>query len=139
LISHFTENTEFTIKQIEKLGDSPSPNTDGLDVVTVSKRGEDFDLRSSLAEGKVTIVDFYADWCVPCKVLEKKLVAYMKEHPGIALRKVNIVDWKSEAAKTHLRGVKGIPYVLVFEASGKELYRGAGDIDRVLDAIEAFE
>jgi hypothetical protein len=70
-------------------------------------------------------------------VLEKKLVNYMKEHPGIALRKVSIVDWESEVAKKHLRGVDGIPYVLVFGTSGAELYRGMGDFEKILEAIQA--
>ena len=74
-------------------------DTTGLDVVTISKEGEDIDFAQHLAAGKTTIVDFYADWCVPCKVLEAKLVERMRENDRIALRKVNIVDWASAVAK----------------------------------------
>ena len=136
MISHFAESTDFTLSRIEALSDGKAPDMEGLDVVVVSKQGEDFDVSSSLAKGKVTIIDFYADWCGPCKVLEKKLVEYMKEHPGIALRKVNIVDWESVVARKHLEGVAGIPYLMVFDSSGNELYRGTGDFEKVLQVID---
>ncbi len=137
MISHFNENTDFTLKQIEKLGEDTPLNTDGLDIQIVSKNGETFDLPSSVVEGKFTIVDFYADWCVPCKFLEKELVNYMQKHSGIALRKVNIVTWESEVAKQHLAGVNGIPYVIIFDASGKEVFRGAGAIGNIRKLIES--
>ena len=139
MIAHFNEKTDFTLKQIEKLGEDTPIDTDGLDIEIVSKNGEAFDLSSSVVEGKITIVDFYADWCVPCKFLEKKLVNYMHEHSGVALRKVNIVSWESEAAKQHLSGVNGIPYVIIFDASGKEVFRGAGAIAKIRKLIGSVD
>ena len=112
------------------------PDTGGLDVVEVSTAGEDFDLKGSLAKDKVTIVLFSADWCMPCKMLEKKLVRHLGENQGFALRTVNIVDWESEVAKTKLKGVNAIPYVFVFDSAGKEIYRGTGDFEDILELLE---
>ena len=131
LIAHFNDSTDFTLAQIETLSDGEAPDVRGLDVLTVSEKGERFDLKASLAKGKVTIIDFGADWCVPCKVLEKRLVAYMRENEGIALRKVDIVNFESDVAKQHLQGVEGIPFVIIYDESGRELYRGAGLIDEI--------
>ena len=65
LIFHFNEETDFTLVQIEKLGSDKAPDIEGLDVSMSSQAGEDFDLEASLGKGKVTIIAFYADWCVP--------------------------------------------------------------------------
>ena len=136
LILHFKNSTKFTLAQIEGFSELKAPDIKGLDVVEVSKAGEDFDLEKSLAKGKSTIIEFSADWCMPCKVLEKKLVSYMTENEGIALRKVNIVDWESVVAKTKLKGVDAIPYVIVFDSSGKEVYRGTGIFEKIVEVTK---
>lgn len=135
LISHFSKNTKFTLAQIEGFSKLKAPSIKGLDVVEVSKAGEDFDLKQSLAKGKLTIIEFSADWCMPCKVLEKKLVSYITENEGIALRKVNIVSFESEVAKTKLKGVGAIPYVIIIDSSGKEVYRGTGIFKKIVEVI----
>ena len=136
LISHFSEKTDFTIARIDGFHALQAPDTKGLDVVEVSKAGEDFDLNRSLARDKTTIIEFSADWCMPCRVLEKKLVSYLGEHEGVALRKVNIVDWESEVAKAKLKGVDAIPYVIVVDSLGKEVYRGTGIFEDLLKVLE---
>ncbi|MCB1095974.1 MAG: thioredoxin family protein [Verrucomicrobiae bacterium] len=85
--------------------------------------------------GKITIFDFYADWCVPCKGLEAKLIDLMQTNDRIALRKVNIVAWDSAAAKQHLAGVEGIPFVIIRNESGEEFYRGTGLFERIIEVL----
>jgi len=136
LIENFNKATKFTLTEAEsgKIQGS-SPDAAGLDIEIISKAGEKVDLSSHVVEGKITIFDFYADWCVPCKVLEAKLVELMRDNDRIAFRKVNIVDWDSAVAKQHLAGVEGIPYVIILTDSGEELYRGAGLFDRISEAL----
>jgi thioredoxin 1 len=40
----------------------------------------------------VTVVDFYADWCGPCKQLSPSLEQMARTDPEIALRKIDIVN-----------------------------------------------
>lgn len=61
-------------------------------------------------EGLV-MVDFYADWCGPCKMLTPILETVSREQE-IELVKVN-VDEDSELASHY--GVRGIPTVLFFK------------------------
>lgn len=94
---------------------------DGLDVVKISKAGEAVELEPHLVPGKVTVVDFYAAWCMPCRKVDEHMLTVLAAHDDIALRKVDIVDWDSEAAKQHLKSVPNLPYLIVFGRDGKQV------------------
>ena len=57
------------------------------------------------------VVDFWADWCGPCKVLAPVLETAVAERDGIALVKVD-TDANQELAERY--GVRGIPNVKAF-------------------------
>jgi copper chaperone CopZ len=108
-----------------------------LDIVRYDGKSPlDFD--NVLAAGKVTIVDYYADWCGPCNVLESRLERYMVAHPNLAIRRADIGKWNNAAAAqaTHL-GAEALPYIRVYDAHGKFVASVTGGMwDEVLAAIE---
>ena len=76
----------------------PAPKAD---VADYGKPGEARELVP--VRGKITIFDFWATWCKPCKELEPALVALAKAHPElVAIRRVDVVDWDSPAVAKHL-------------------------------------
>jgi len=108
-----------------------------LDIVAYDGRAK-LDVDRALAPGKITIVDFYADWCGPCSVLERRLERYMAAHPGIALRRVDIGKWNNAGARqaTSL-GATALPYVRVYAPNGKFVRAVTGGMwDEVLAALE---
>ncbi len=58
------------------------------------------------------LVDFYADWCGPCKALAPTLEQVAAENPQARVVKVNIDDSPELAARY---GVKSVPRLLVFK------------------------
>jgi thioredoxin 1 len=58
------------------------------------------------------LVDFYADWCGPCRMMEPVLVDFAKENPGIKVVQVN-VDENSELSNRYQ--ISSIPNLLVFK------------------------
>ena len=79
------------------------------------------------------VVDFWAAWCGPCRVIAPLLERLASEHPEVRVAKVN-VDEQPELAASH--GVHGIPTVIRFD-SGEETARAVGALpyDRLLQAL----
>ena len=63
-----------------------------------------------IKEGRV-LVDFYADWCGPCRMLSPVLKDFSKE-TDIDIKKIN-VDNNEKIAKQY--GVMSIPTLILFE------------------------
>jgi thioredoxin 1 len=83
------------------------------------------------------IVDFWAPWCGPCKVIAPMLDKILKENSGkFIVAKVN-TDENSQWAQKF--GVQGIP-TLLFVSGGKVLHTQVGALpERMLrDAILQF-
>jgi thiol-disulfide isomerase/thioredoxin len=89
-----------------------------MDVTKISSQGEAVDITPHLAPGKVTVVDFYAAWCGPCRVMTHEIKTILGERNDVALRKIDIVDWDRPVVAQHLKGVERLPHVKVYGKDG---------------------
>lgn len=64
--------------------------------------------------GEKLLVDFYADWCGPCRMLGPRLENLSSQYPDVTFVKVNIEENKEYSADM---GIRSIPTVMVFEGS----------------------
>jgi thioredoxin 1 len=107
----------------------------GADVI-VSRAGEDADVERSVAAGKVTIVDFYADWCGPCKALDRRLAELTAQHHDhLAIPKVNVDSWNTPIVKRYVARVAYLPHVRVFDARGRMVAALSGSEVGKLDEV----
>jgi len=92
----------------------------GADLQWLSRGGEDVAaLESQVVAGKVTVFDFYADWCAPCQKVDRHVYGLLQQRQDVAVRKLNVVSWDSALARHHLAGVAGLPYLRVYGRDGK--------------------
>ncbi|MCK9537414.1 MAG: thioredoxin [Bacilli bacterium] len=73
-------------------------------------------------EKGIILVDFYADWCGPCRMLGPIIEELSEEIPEINFLKVNIDDEREFAIANH---VGSIPTIVIFK-DGNELARRVG-------------
>ena len=114
----------------------PIEHPDGLDVELIS-RGKSVDLDRHIVPGKVTVFDFYADWCGPCRQVAEAMNEIMASESRVALRKVDIIDWDTAVARQHLKRVPQLPFVVVYGPDGKLLDKISGlKLGRLKTAIQ---
>ena len=87
------------------------------EAIEVISHGGQVDINQHLALGNVTVIDFYADWCGPCRQLSPHLEQMARSDPDIALRKIDIVNWKMPVAQQF--NIHSIPQVNVYDRSGR--------------------
>jgi len=69
------------------------------------------------------LVDFYADWCSPCKMMAPIMQQVSKELEGkVKVIKVN-VDKNEDAARKYQ--IRSIPTMILFK-NGKAVWQGVG-------------
>jgi len=80
------------------------------------------------------LVDFYADWCGPCKMQSPIVDNIADEHPEIKVGKLNIDDEMDIAEKY---GIVSIPTLLIFK-NGQPVgkFVGLTRKEEILGAIE---
>ena len=83
------------------------------------------------------LVDFYAEWCGPCKALAPTLEGIAEEHAGqLDVVKVNI-DENPELATRF--GIQSIPTLIVFDArEAKKTLKGLLPKRALLDELAPF-
>jgi len=112
----------------ERLGDRPkcgSCHVPLLDGKPVSLTGERFDIFVSRNE-LPTVVDFWADWCAPCKVFAPVFAQAAQEH-SLRLR-FGKLDTEAEPGIAQRYGIRSIPSLVMFR-QGEEVDRVAGALD----------
>jgi thioredoxin 1 len=82
----------------------------------------------------VVVVDFYADWCAPCRMIGPVLEQISAENDDITIVKVNVDENQSLAIE---HGIRGIPALLVLK-DGKQVASRAGFMpkDALVDWIK---
>ena len=79
-----------------------------------------------LKSDKTVLIDFYADWCAPCKMLSPIIEQVAEENNDIKVVKINVDDLQDIAIKYE---VMSIPTLVVIK-NGQEVNRSVGFVSK---------
>ena len=77
---------------------------------------------STIAKEGITLVDFWAEWCGPCKMFGPIFEKASEDHPEITFAKV---DTEAEQQLAGMAGISSIPTLMIFR-DGILLFNQAG-------------
>ena len=97
---------------------APTPKPVNKPIVITAEAFE----REVINSSKKVLVDFYADWCGPCRMMSPILDEFARENPNIKVVKVNVSDRGAILGKY---GIRALPTLIVFQG-GREIKRGVG-------------
>ena len=97
---------------------APTPKPVNKPIVITAEAFE----REVINSSKKVLVDFYADWCGPCRMMSPILDEFARENPNIKVVKVNVSDRGPILGKY---GIRALPTLIVFQGE-REIRRGVG-------------
>jgi thiol-disulfide isomerase/thioredoxin len=112
-----------TIKRKERIAREQGGLTE------IRQNGAQISQQDLVVPGKFTVVDFFADWCGPCKAIDPYLKK-LAEDPRVAVRKVDIVNWKSPVAKQWK--LRSIPNMRLYGPDGRLIGQPTSDFNQII-------
>ena len=96
-----------------------------------SKSFEEF-----VSQNRIAVIDFHADWCMPCRIVSPRLTELSNEMNNIAFGKIN-VDENADVAQRF--GIVSIPTIIIFK-EGKQIDEmvGTQPKDRIKELVEKY-
>lgn len=93
-----------------------------------------------ITESPIVFVDFWAEWCGPCKMFGPIFEAASEKHPDVVFAKV---DTEAEQALAGAAGITSIPTLMAFR-DGILLFRQPGalpaaSLEELIGAIKAAD
>ncbi len=95
------------------------------------KNYSEANFESAINNHQKIVIDFYADWCIPCKELDgitfsdKAVVQKMKEFTGLKVDMTKSLSDETEAVRKKFK-IVGMPTIIFYDSKGHEVKRISG-------------
>lgn len=99
-------------RQLQSIGAAPSGRREVEPQMATKKTDKASFQADVLQASKPVVVDFWAEWCGPCKMIAPSLEEISEENDAVQIVKVNIDDNPDLAAQF---GVRSIPTLMLFK------------------------
>ena len=103
-------------------------------------------MNDAIDNNEKMIIDFYADWCIPCKELDaltfsdEKVIEQSKSFTAIKVDMTKTISEETEKLRQKFE-IRGMPTVLIIDSQGNEVERITGFVnaEEFLKMIESVK
>ncbi|XP_041042272.1 thioredoxin-like [Carcharodon carcharias] len=96
----------------------------------------DFQAKLKEAGDKLVLIDFFADWCGPCKQIAPKFEALSKQHTNVIFYKVNVEEAEDVATECQISAMP----TFHFYKNGKKVTEVVGaNVDQLEKNIKELQ
>jgi thioredoxin len=94
------------------------------------------ELKEKINNGEKVIVDFWAEWCSPCRMMKPIFEKVSTKNPDLQMYTLNVMENQDLAVDL---GIRSIPTIKAFN-DGKEIYSSVGvlnegDLNKLTETI----
>ncbi|XP_048383577.1 thioredoxin-like [Stegostoma tigrinum] len=102
-------------------------------ICTLNNKDE-FDAKLKEAGSQLVVIDFYAEWCMPCTNLSKWYNELPNQYPDVIFCKVNTDDAEDLVEEFSIRS---IPHILLFKDGN--MIKGVNNKEELKKQIESLK
>lgn len=110
-----------------------STSTNNSTMVTVISSEEEF--KNAISASNLVVVDFFAVWCGPCKMIAPMLEKFSKEYTSAKFYKVDVDQLPSVAASNEVTSMPTLLFFKSGELVGKVIGANPAAIKQTLDKL----
>jgi thioredoxin 1 len=112
---------------------------DKEDSEILAKASKEKEILDMVEKGKITIINFFATWCPPCKMLGEELKK-IKDKDIVIVR----VDVDRDNVLSDRLGINAVPFVAIFDKKGKAFtafcgYRDENDLKKIIESARKIK
>lgn len=110
-------------------------------VLNKGSEGQKFTVADHLVKGKTNVIDFYSEYCPPCRAVAPMLEKLAKKDPDVVVGKLDInrpdkrgIDWRSPLAQQYK--LRSIPHFKIYDGSGKLVAEGQEAKQKLIELLK---